>query len=385
MTGAITFANATHDSAALTEMEGRSVHGPDARYDALVVGKGPAACVFAIQMARRGKSILLVPPPTESNQRPWGETLAPRGEFLLGQLGLASVCLAGQYSTQTALSCWGSADPERTDFTFDPHGRMWHVSRPAFDKALQTHAIESGVDTLDKTSHRVAGFTRCTDYWEVRLASLNAERAIKVGYIVDATGKSSCIARLMGSKRIFRDQLVAISCVVEQITDIVPLLIEPVCKGWWYSLGLPQGQLLAVLMTDPKLFKLSTEARRSLWDAMLGEAPHTRKRAGTCENALGAASAESARLDNMSGKGWLAIGDAAMSFDPLSSHGLCSAIEQAVDSAERLSIHGHEAALVEFDAMRKELFGKYQAQRLAFYQSVRRFSGQEFWRNRRVH
>jgi hypothetical protein len=50
-----------------------------------------------------------------------------------------------------------------------------------------------------------------------------------------------------------------------------------------------------------------------------------------------------------------------------------------------LSAHGHEAAFVEFDAKRKDMFEKYRAQRLDFYQSVRRFSGYAFWQNRILH
>jgi len=388
MSGAVPFANAQHPSIGnvpLAEIPRRSILCPTGPYDALVYGQGPAAFIFAIQMVRHRKTVLLVPSLIKSSQKPWGETLAPRGEFLLGRLGLVNECLAGQHSTQTVLSCWQNSDPERTDLAFDPHGRMWHVNRSAFDNALQAHAIKSGVDILDRRSHCVTSVSRRTGCWEVRLASPDCERDVKIGYVVDATGRSSCVARRMGSKRILRDHLVAVSCTSEEAGEIVPLLIEPVSKGWWYSLGLPQGKLLVALMTDPKLVKVSAEMRKSLWDETLDDAPHTRKRIGARENALSVVGAESARLDSMSGEGWLAIGDAAMSFDPLSSHGLCNAIEQAIDAAEVLSAHGHEAALVEFEAKRKDMFEKYRAQRLDFYQSVRRFSGYAFWQNRILH
>ena len=115
---------------------------------------------------------------------------------------------------------------------------------------------------------------------------------------------------------------------------------------------------------------------------MLVAAPYTWKRIGACEHSLRVVSAESARLDSMSGTGWLAIGDAAMSFDPLSSHGLCSAIEQAIEAADLLSAHGHTAIASEFEARRSALFEKYRARRLNFYQDVRRFSGYAFWQNR---
>lgn len=174
----------------------------------------------------------------------------------------------------------------------------------------------------------------------------------------------------------------AVSCVCDQASAIEPLLIEPVGQGWWYSLGLPRGRLLAACVTDPQLVKLSATTRKTFWADMLVDAPYTQKRIGACEHALRVVSAESARLDSMSGDGWLAIGDAAMSFDPLSSHGLCSAIEQAIEAADLLSVHGHTAISGEFEARRNDLFEKYRAQRLNFYQNVQRFSGYEFWQNR---
>jgi flavin-dependent dehydrogenase len=260
---------------------------------------------------------------------------------------------------------------------------MWHLNRPTFDRALQRHAIESGIDLIEESSHAVVSFNRQTDYWEVHLASPEGKRVVEVGSIVDATGKSSCFARLMGSRRIMQDHLVAVSCICKRSGAMLPLLIEPVCTGWWYSFGLPQGQLLVALVTDPKLVKLSAEMRESFWDAMLGEALYTRKRIGPCENVLHVSSAESARLDRMSGEGWLAIGDAAMSFDPLSSHGLCSAIEQAIDAAELVSVHGYdEAPRVAFETRRKDLFEQYRVQQLDLYQNVWRFSEGMFWQNR---
>jgi 2-polyprenyl-6-methoxyphenol hydroxylase-like FAD-dependent oxidoreductase len=351
-------------------------------HDALVFGTGPAACIFAINMVRRGKTVLLVPSRDELTQRPWAETLAPRGEFLLVKLGLADHLLAHQHSTQMMLSCWRSSHPETTNFALDPHGRMWHVDRQVFDKALLIYAVHSGAGILDSASYRLSDLRRRAGQWEIRIASLGRERVIKIGHLVDATGKVSFLARFMGARRVLRDHLVAISCIYEQASDIAPLLIEPASKGWWYSLGLPQRRTHAGFVTDPKLVKLSSDVRRFTWNAMLDQAPHTAKRLTSFGGSLAVVSAESACLDRMGGEGWLAIGDASMSFDPLSSHGLCSAIEQAVDAAEILSAAERRSALSDFEMRRRDFFAKYKSQRTAFYRSVRRFSQDLFWQHR---
>jgi flavin-dependent dehydrogenase len=364
-------------------MQRSAVWSPSAYYDALVFGNGPAACIFAIQMTRRGKSVLLIPPPlTESSPKPWGETLAPRGEFLLAQLGLANGCLAGQHATQTMLACWQNVHPEATNLAFDPHGQMWHLNRLTFDKALLTHALASGADIIDRKSCCIASIDRRSDRWEVRLKARGCKRIADVGHLVDATGKSSYLARRMGSKRVCRDQLVAVFGILEEPSkSVLPLLIEPVCGGWWYSLGLPQGTLLVAFITDPRLVRVTVETRRSVWDRMLDDAPYTRSRIGVRESSLSVVSVESSRLDRITGEGWLAIGDAATSFDPLSSHGLCSAIEQAVWAAEALCL-GTGSSLTEFEVKCRNAFEKYATQRIVFYGKVRRLSKSAFWQKR---
>jgi 2-polyprenyl-6-methoxyphenol hydroxylase-like FAD-dependent oxidoreductase len=350
-------------------------------YHAVVFGIGPAACVFAIRTLGHGKSVLLVPPPRPCTPKPSGETLAPRGEFVLRQLGLAKDCLSDQHVTNSMWSCWRNSRLKRTDLAFDPHGRMWHLNRPLFDNALLDHAIALGADVIDSGWQGINGFERRPNGWNTHVVSQGSERALTAGYFVDATGKSASFARRMGAKRVVQYRLIALSCVCEGRSGVDSLLIEAVSKGWWYSFGLPHGKLVLTLMTDSQLGKVSKVTREKVWDELLDQACYTKERAGICAGVPSAVSVESARLDRMHGEGWVAVGDSAMTFDPLSSQGLTSAIEQAVEVADILSFED-ENALAAFDSRRIELFEQYKTHRLQFYQSVQRFSEFEFWRNR---
>lgn len=356
---------------------------PGAHYDAVVFGVGPAACTFALQTVRLGRTALIVPPRNEATpNKPRGETLAPRGEFLLARLGIVKECLAGQHAAHMTLSCWQDPDPEPADLGFDPHGQMWHLNREAFDHALLTLAAASGAEIVDRTTHRVASLESYSDGWKVRIECSDHEHLISAGYLVDASGRSCFIARRLGCNRILQDHLAAVWCIRENPGRILPLLIEPVREGWWYSFGLPANMLLVAFITDPTLVNLSASSRRSVWNAALAQAPHTKCRVGAEAKHLGVASVESGRLNRMSGERWVAIGDAATSFDPLSSHGLCNALEQAIDAAELLHLSGHEADLTCFDTTRHNLYEAYSAQRLVFYRGVKRFSRDAFWRHR---
>lgn len=351
-------------------------------YDAVVFGSGPAATIFAIQMTRRRRTVLIVRATRRPVAKPFGETLAPRGEFLLRRLGIDKLSVEYHCAADSVLSSWRHPSLERIDMGFDPHGRMWHVNRLAFDEDLMTLATATGSDLLCSSSHTDIRFERISEGWELHLGSA---RSVTTSFLVDATGRSAAIARRLGSRRVVKDRLVAISSVCEQRKPAQSLLIEAVSGGWWYSIPLAGGKLLLAFITDPSSERLSKGRRRSFWDAMLKEAHHTAERAGTLTQEPDVAYVESAFSERMSGDGWIAIGDAAMTFDPLSSHGLTSAIEQGIELAEILLGGTDPSAISAFDSNRLSLFEKYQSQRVQFYSSVHRFSGQTFWQNRVVH
>lgn len=172
---------------------------PAFSYDWAVFGDGPAACTFALVMARRGKKILIVPARTKAVRKPWGETLAPRGEFLLRQLDVAKHCLEGQFWTDKIFSCWKTAEPESVDLAFEPHGRVWHLARPRFDQVMLRRAAAEGAEILDTDNYRFMGLRRDRGTkWTLDLAMRGFERTIHVGYVLDATGRSSYVSRLMG-------------------------------------------------------------------------------------------------------------------------------------------------------------------------------------------
>jgi flavin-dependent dehydrogenase len=86
--------------------------------------------------------------------------------------------------------------------------------------------------------------------------------------------------------------------------------------------------------------------------------------------------AGSARLDRAGGEGWLAIGDAAMSFDPISSHGLLTALSTGLAAGE--------TSLEEYQAFVDTTWRGYARVREACYASEQRWADAPFWRRRRA-
>jgi 2-polyprenyl-6-methoxyphenol hydroxylase-like FAD-dependent oxidoreductase len=188
---------------------------------------------------------------------------------------------------------------------------------------------------------------------------------------------------MMGAKRIERDRLVSLFVSSDSTDPVEPLLVEAVSEGWWYSLGLPGGKLIVGLIADPRVSRLAGETRRLFFSQMLSEAHKTRDRGITVPADIFLTNAETSRLDRMSGDGWLAIGDAAMSFDPLSSHGLCSAIEQSIEAAQLME-EARPEGFARMDEQRQLLYREYRRRRSLYYMQVERFSSFPFWVNRQT-
>ena len=91
-----------------------------------------------------------------------------------------------------------------------------------------------------------------------------------------------------------------------------------------------------------------------------------------------------ARLHRFAGPGWLAAGDAALSFDPLSSQGVFTALYTGMRSAQAVSaaLAGAPDALDGYSARLESIRAGYLRQHAQFYRLERSFADRPFWRRR---
>jgi flavin-dependent dehydrogenase len=86
--------------------------------------------------------------------------------------------------------------------------------------------------------------------------------------------------------------------------------------------------------------------------------------------------AGTAHLDSPVGTGWLAVGDAAASFDPLSSQGILTAVLMGREAARGVDDPGAYA-----DRYRA-IVARFEAERRATYQREQRWPDAPFWSRR---
>ncbi|MBV9851966.1 MAG: tryptophan 7-halogenase [Armatimonadetes bacterium] len=362
-------------------------------YDAIVLGGGPAGSAAALTLARAGRRVALADRGA-GPAFPAGESLPPAARPLLHLLGVMDRFLAGPhrpcYGNQFA---WGSDELEEMDFLRDPNGHGWRLDRRAFDTLIRDAAGDAGAVVYHRAS--ISEVARVgAGRW--RLAGTCAAGTLEIfaPWLLDCTGRASWLARRQGVKRLRYDRLVGHVALFRHAGEDAAdggdtvTLIEAAPDGWWYTSALPGGGRIVAYLTDAGEPTGRTAAGAAGFAALLGQTRHIRARLSGCGCRLAArpwaTAAHTARLERWAGEGWLAAGDAALSFDPLSSQGIFHALASGWEAGRALAAHlsGNEDALREYERSMRSVFAAYLGHCAAFYRQERRWPDSVFWSQR---
>ncbi|MFN0111145.1 MAG: NAD(P)/FAD-dependent oxidoreductase, partial [Blastocatellia bacterium] len=306
-----------------------------------IIGGGVAGSVTAMELAKAGASVTVIE--RDASVR-WkiGEGLPPAAKPLLQQLGVWERFLADNHMASYGnCSAWGSSELVDQSFVFNPYGNGWHLDRSRFDQLLLNAAVEAGAKVV---------------------SNVEAETVIAAAdFVVDASGRTSWFARRQRAQRISVDNLVAVAALLtadgESGDQDSLTMVEAVAEGWWYAALLPcekgekDGKLIAVYLSDADLDSARQAGTTEGWLKLLGETQRLQarieRRSYRIELEPRIVSANSSRLDQVFGKKWLAVGDAAAAFDPLSSQGIVTAMEFGILAAQAI-LAGEPEALIAY-------------------------------------
>jgi len=364
-------------------------------YDVAIVGAGPAGAATALALKRRAADlrVALIEKSDYSAFRV-GETLPPPARRLLERLGVwdafpASLAVES-YGTRAA---WGSGRIQENAFIFSPYGRGWHVGRREFDAWLAGEAARAGADVFPNVRADAARLPRNEDEWVVALCRSGREIGeLRARVVVDASGRQSTLARACGARHLVFDRLVgvAVRCRIDRMSPGLDTytLVEACPDGWWYSATLPDGHMVAMFMTDADHMRGAPWRSVEEWRALAAGAPLTAERiaCGTAAGEPVICAASSQRLDRCAGDGWLAVGDAASTVDPLSSQGVMRALRSGIIAARAIGDHlsGSADALPAHHARLTKEYDAYLRTRAAYYAMESRWPESPFWRCRQA-
>jgi flavin-dependent dehydrogenase len=350
--------------------------------DVLVLGGGPAGTAAAWRLASSGATVVVAERSRYDGFR-LGETLPPQAFPLLARLGVASALTGTDHlPSPGTMSVWGSDEPYENDFVFSPYGHGWHLDRRRFDESLAHEATKAGAQIMCEA--RALDCEQGRAGWHIRLGTPQGQTAVQARWVIDATGRASWLSRRQGALRLGFDRLVGVFGILV-CSDADPrTYIETLPMGWWYSAMLPGDRAIAVFFTDVDLHDLTPLGRKKLWGAQLAQSQLTRERLGVACLDVNprVVSAASTLLNSVVGAGWLAVGDAVCTIDPLSSQGIMQAISSGIEAAEIILDAKSDESAKRYALGVYQRFRAYLNTRKGFYSAERRWPESPFWRRR---
>ncbi|MBV8829069.1 MAG: tryptophan 7-halogenase [Acidobacteriaceae bacterium] len=364
----------------------RSTVEREDEYDIAIVGGGPAgvaAALSSLQLRPRIR-IAVVEAPRHDSWRA-GETLAPGCQEILRGLGCwDSFRAAGFIDSTGTRAVWGGADPYDNDFLLSAHGSGWHADRTRFDALLCQAARDAGANWI--TCARLCGVDREQPGFRLWLRSAATEslQTLRARFVIDSSGRRASFASKCGARRVADDHLIGVCGLLPAHGRERATLVEAQADGWWYSSLLPGSRLIVAWMSDADLIRSQRLCDTERWIAHVRQSEWTRERiGGPLLGSLRAWSARSERLIPAHGDGWIAAGDAASAYDPLSSLGILKALRSgkiasfvAIDWLE-----GRDSAERYESIVEREYAGYCETKRY-FYGQEQRWPGSPFWSRR---
>lgn len=354
--------------------------GPDV--DVTIVGAGPAGAAAAIALASSHR-VLLVDHPSKV-PRPAGETLPGAGRRLLTDLGVWEEFIAGPHAPCHARgSRWGASQLQEMDALRDPDGPAWRIDRPHLESLLRATARDRGAHVVTGKAHATPGGSRP---WHLDISGPRPQTLTST-LVIEAAGRGSRAVEHADSHRSVQDRLICAWTTV-RLRHPAPAMtyVESAPDGWWYTIPLDQDRRLIAFYTEPQpdlIRSLASGLKRAA-----GRSPSLMVQLADSDldtaQSVQFCAAGSGRLRATAGPKWLAIGDAAMTFDPLSSQGLFHALYSGctcVASVERL-LAGEDDGPTQVEALTEPIWTQYLIGAANYYGMERRWSGRPFWQTR---
>jgi len=309
---------------------------PPTCLDVAVVGGGPAGASCAVMLARAGVRVGLIDRATPPVKRV--ESVSGRARRLLQQhCPEFSERATPSVEIEETVSLWTTPEPVIWNAMLNPWGAALAVERTSFDANLREAAQHAGAWI---TRAEIKSASRRGSRWELVLHHGGANETLRAEFMVVATGSAGC--RFINRKTADTPtQFALLGQLGTAACARGTMYLELATDGWWYALPNPFGGYCAGFCVDQLV---AANWKKPLRDRFLVQLKSSRLIATLAAEQLrdltaGSCAAGPRRHEQLTGAGWVAIGDAAFTLDPLSGKGIEFAIESAAVAVEALFGH----------------------------------------------
>jgi len=289
----------------------------------------------------------------------------------------------------------------------NPFGHGLHLDRANFDEVLRNTVVSCASESKSRfvfEKGRFKGIYRNEKgLWNVEMEDKGVRKSFVARWVVDATGRKASVATKLGQKIISPNPLLAFYTVFvapESDSDDshsdndMRTLIEAAPNGWWYTSLVSRNPTtrIVVFHTLPS-HPAAKSSRRSegFLEGLRESTTHISSIISKWDYVMQGGyplctAAGSSYLEKTceAAENWVAVGDAAMAFDPLSSQGIMTALEMGIYIGLKLSHHiENEGTDADFDQNVRDSYmqvrREYEKHRTFYYSIVKRFPGEKFW------
>ena len=337
-----------------------------------ILGRGIAGLVLSYLLEKAGVDHLVLSRKEEVSPVALGETIPPSAMPLLHDAGLFEFFKSSSFGKTSGYhSQWGS--DRVTDHHFYQQGTEAHGLK--IDKAKLVQQLSQLQQHRLVEIKALKAITEAKDTGHVTIIDQSGEQ-FKGRMWVDATGRKRAGLKLSGIAETRHDEQVAFACHLPgRAFKQLPygVFMESFADGWGIVSTLDANRNVMTLFTAAKNPELSRFRKYADWPVLLKDTTGLRFFLSdqVTPKVLGY-DASTSFPAKVAGKNWLAIGDAAMAFDPLSSHGITNAIWTANRAADliRDAVVSPEAPLqtAQYQQQINRIFDGYAKARQQLYE-----------------
>ena len=294
--------------------------------DVLIVGKGVSGLVLSYLLEKKGINVTLLNKETNTSKIVLAETIPPSTLALLDQLQLLSVFESCATKTYGYQSIWNSDQiHEETFFKHNPfkHGLKLNKKQliNTLEKQLNSKVIN--YQTLKELQITEQGVVS-------KIQLDNNTQTISSKLIIDGTGRNRAVLNTLKIPTQTLDDTIAFICYVPKTNATLKygFFTETFNDGWGTVSDLNETTRILTIYTSKSNSMYKKLKHYNNWKDVLTKTQVLKKHLPntTINYKVVGRLANSSIVKKITGTKWLAIGDAAMAFDPISSHGISNAL-----------------------------------------------------------
>jgi len=327
----------------------------NSRFDAIIIGGGPAGSTAATLIAQQGYRVLLIERDAEPAFK-IGESLIPATYWTFKRLGMLEKLRESHFPQKFSVQFFTRTGKATNPFYFfetNPHESAitWQVLRSEFDQMLLDNATEKGVNVRRGVSVRKVIFE---DDKALGVVAQNGKsdnlETIHSTVIIDSTGQRSLIGRQLNINTI-EPNLKKASLFThyeggyrdEGLDEGATLILHTEDKdSWFWSIPLPYNRTsigvvgeLDYLLQNRREHNGKLNAQK-IFDEELEKCQPLKQRLEGAKQLFPIQTTKdfSYRASRIAGQNWVLIGDAFGFLDPVYSTGLFLALKSGEMAAD---------------------------------------------------